>query len=1025
MNTKHYFGAASPAVLAAALLLVPALAQAQATPPATANDDAATVETVVVTGSRLASRGFSAPTPVSVVGAEEFKLSGTVNAEQLLGTNPQFVGSQNNGQTANTVPGGTATLNLRGFGAQRNLVLVNGRRFAIAGADQTTDINTIPVSLIKQTEVVTGGSSAVYGSDAITGVVNFIMRDDFEGVELNGQTSWDSHTTTPTYNLDLTVGGNFAEGRGNAVVSVNYLDRGAISRGMRGHWTYDSLSDGCVTAGSFSKSKAGVPLAIPAGQTCAQAGGRMGLIAGGSGDIPNGRFTGVPTVGGAGSTPGLDAALIAAGLGGMGSRGFTFDTAGATARPALTPQDDFNLGPDNYLIIPQKRWMMNAFTHYDFNSRMTGYLEGHFSNNVVDMQLAPTNINGPFLFNTNNPYLSPQMQEVLRQMDLKEVGTTTVTTGTATRTTVAGDGLAVINVGRRLREIGLRRNNAERNVWRFAAGLRGDLGSVSDSFLRNLSYDAYYTYARTSETDHQEGNASRSRFQANLLSVGGAPPVLNIFGANISTAGVQAISIAATNITEAEQQVAAANLSGEAFSLPAGPVDFSTGFEWRYNAARYTPDEFLRSGDVVGFNPGLPTGGSTIVKEVYGEARVPILADLPFVKNLSANGAFRYSDYNLKGVGGVWTYSVGGAWQVTSDVNFRGQFQHAIRAPNVGELYGGLAQSFDAATDPCSSRAPVAQQTAAVRAVCVATGVPAAAVFTPGVQSNTIIGNLQGGNPNVGIEKSDTYTFGAVITPRALPGLAVSIDYFNINLDGAISALGGGLNNTLNLCYNIVQNAQSEFCQAIKRNPVTGEIAPPYYATITNANTGGLKTAGVDFVANYRFSADFGIPGLSQDSRFEISTQWTWLDEFTSTPVQAFPNIKNYCVGAYGPTCGQPIPEWKGGTQVIWHTGPLTLNLRHRYVGEVMTDKYILPKRAGGTVPSLETLTNPKLPAQNYFDASFTYDIVENVQVYGGVNNIADRDPPVLGSSSPSANTYAATYDVLGTTFFLGGKLKF
>jgi hypothetical protein len=194
----------------------------------------------------------------------------------------------------------------------------------------------------------------------------------------------------------------------------------------------------------------------------------------------------------------------------------------------------------------------------------------------------------------------------------------------------------------------------------------------------------------------------------------------------------------------------------------------------------------------------------------------------------------------------------------------------------------------------------------------VATGVPAAAVFTPGVQSNTIIGNLQGGNPNVGIEKSDTYTFGAVITPRALPGLAVSVDYFNIDLDGAISALGGGLNNTLNLCYNIVQNASSEFCQAIKRNPVTGEIAPPYYATITNANTGGLKTAGVDFVANYRFSADFGLPHLSQESRFEIGTEWTWTDEFTSTPVQAFPNIKNYCVGRVWPDLRPADPRMEG-----------------------------------------------------------------------------------------------------------------
>jgi len=1024
MSSKHYLGAASSLALAA-YLLMPALANAQ-TAPATASGDASEVETVVVTGSRLASRGFSAPTPVAVVDAEEFKQSGAVNVEQVLNNAPQFLGSQNNGPTANTVPGGTATLNLRGFGAQRNLVLVNGRRFAIAGADQTTDINTIPASLIRQTEVVTGGSSAVYGSDAITGVVNFVLRQDFEGVELNAQENWDSHTTTHTHNIDLTVGGNFAEGKGNAVISLNYLDRGAISRRMRGNWAYDSLSDGCVTAASFSKSKAGTPFSPPSGQTCAQAGGRMGLIAGGSGDIPNGRFTGVPLVGSSTSNPALDAALNAAGLGAMGSRGFTFNDAGTTVRPALTPQDDFNLGPDNYLIIPQKRWMLNAMAHYDFNSKVTGYVEAHYSNNVVDMQLAPTNINGPFLFNVNNPYLSTQMQEVLRQLDLKEVGTTTVTTGTATRTTVAGDGLAVINVGRRLREVGLRRNNAERDVWRMAAGFRGDLGDVSEHFLRDLKYDAYYTYARTSETDHQDGNVSRSRFQAALLSVGGAAPVLNVFGANISTAGVQAIAIGATNITEAKQQVASANLSGEAFSLPAGPVDFSTGVEWRYNAAKYIPDEFLRSGDVVGFNPGLPTGGSTIVKEVYGELRAPILADLPLVKNLTANGAFRYSDYNLKGVGGVWTYSVGGAWAVTSDLNFRGQFQHAIRAPNVGELYGGLAQSFDAATDPCSSRAPSAQQTAAVRSVCEATGVPASQVFSAGVQSNTIIGNLSGGNPNVGIEKSDTYTFGVVLTPRMVPGLAVSVDYFNIDLTGAISQLGGGLNNTLNLCYYIVQNASSEFCQAIKRNPVTGEIAPPYYATITNANTGGLKTAGVDIAANYRFKAGFGLPFIGGDgSSFDVSTNWTWTDEFTSTPVQAFPNIKNYCVGAFGTACGQPIPEWKGGTRITWRTGPLSLSVKHRFIGSVMTDKYLLPKRSGGTVPDLATLTNPKLPAQNYFDVSFSYDLSNGVQVYGGAQNIFDRDPPIVGSAAPGANTYAATYDVLGATLFLGGRVKF
>ncbi|OYW81434.1 MAG: TonB-dependent receptor, partial [Asticcacaulis sp. 32-58-5] len=280
-------------------------------------------QTVVVTGSRLANRGFKAPTPVTVVDAEEVKLTGTQNVETLLNSTPQFIGSQNNGPTANTVPGGTATLNMRGFGAQRNLVLVNGRRFAISGTDQVTDINTIPAALIKRTEVVTGGSSAVYGSDAITGVVNFIMRDDFDGAEISVQRRWDEPTSTPTHTVDLTLGGNFADDKGNAVVSLNYLDRGSITRGERGDFAYLSLSDGCVTSATWSETQPGTPLSVPSGQTCLSAGGRPGLIAGGSGDIPNGRFFGIPTYGSAQSNAGLDAALLAAGLQSAAARGFT------------------------------------------------------------------------------------------------------------------------------------------------------------------------------------------------------------------------------------------------------------------------------------------------------------------------------------------------------------------------------------------------------------------------------------------------------------------------------------------------------------------------------------------------------------------------------------------------------------------------------------------------------------------------------------------------------------------------------
>ena len=228
-------------------------------------------------------------------------------------------------------------------------------------------------------------------------------------------------------------------------------------------------------------------------------------------------------------------------------------------------------------------------------------------------------------------------------------------------------------------------------------------------------------------------------------------------------------------------------------------------------------------------------------------------------------------------------------------MTLRGQYQHAVRAPSVGELFGGV-QNFAAATDPCSAGQPVAQQTAAVRAVCIATGVPASQVFGAGVQPNAIIGNLTGGNPQLGVERSDTRTFGVVLTPAALGNLALSIDYFNINLDGAVLALGGGLNSTLNLCYNVIQDSNSPYCQAIRRNPVTGEISPPYYVTLSNANTGGIKTSGIDLEG--RDSLSFG-PGA-----LELLTDWTWTQEMTYTPVDVLPMVKDYCVGAFGPTCG-------------------------------------------------------------------------------------------------------------------------
>ncbi|HWA00276.1 MAG TPA: TonB-dependent receptor [Caulobacterales bacterium] len=989
----------------------------------TANDQAVNSDEIVVTGSRLANRGFEAPTPVAVIGQDEVQFSGTQNIENLLSASPQFVPSTNGGATANTVPGGNANVNLRNFGPQRNLVLVNGRRFAIQGPDQTVDLNTIPSALVSRTEIVTGGSSAVYGSDAITGVVNFIMRDDYEGLEASYQRSWDSPTETPTDSIDLTFGGNIDNGRGNVTISFNYLNRRPITRAEMGGWTRDSLSDGCVTAASYRSDGAGVPLTPGAGQTCRQAGGIPGFIAGGSGDIPNGRWSGIPIPGSSSSNVGLDNAYSAAGLSGMGAFGFTFNDAGSTARPALDPQDRYNLALENYLVVPQERYMVNAFSHYDFNEKMTGYLEVHFSNNTVNQQLAPTNIGGTYLLNVNNPYLSAQMQEVLHQLDLRETSTTSVVTGTSTYTNAPNDGLAALTHGRRLVELGDRFNSSERVAWRVAAGFRGDLGDLSENFLHDLHYDLYYLYARTDETDLQTGNASKSRFQAALLSQGANAPVCNTFGANMSAACVNAIRISATNVTKAEMQGAAATLTGSLFDLPAGPIDFALGTEWREQSARFVPDSFLASGDVVGFNPALPTNGSESVEEVFGEVRVPILAHLPGAERLNLNLAYRYSDYDLKGVGGVDTYSYGLEWSPVEDLTVRGQFQHAIRAPNVGELFGGNATNFNNATDPCGALA--ANTSTTVRNLCIATGVPTANVFTAAVQSTSgsLIPNVSGGNPSVGPEESDTKTFGLVARPRFLPGFVASVDWYDIDLDGAIAPLGGGLANVLNICYNIVQDANSQYCQAIQRNPADGSITQPYAVQLTNGNTGGIKTSGVDFAASYEHDLPWGV--LNESSTLTVTTNWTHVDELIFTPIQAFPNVTNDCTGAFGQTCGEPVPEWKGVTRVTLSNGPLALSLRHRYVGEVTDDRYALPLARGATPPAYDSLSKPVIDAQHYFDLSFRYDVGETIEFFGGVNNIEGKDPPVVASASIRANTWPATYDILGRQFFLGATVQF
>ncbi|MGH8296687.1 MAG: TonB-dependent receptor domain-containing protein, partial [Steroidobacteraceae bacterium] len=702
--------------IGASALCLAAAAQAQsatgpdpapsAAPSAAAGRSQALQE-IVVTGSRIARKSvFDIANPVTEVSASDLLTSGTVNVEQALEENPQFVGSTNGGAQSNVVPGGDAYIDLRGLGENRTLVLVNGRRYTtqLVNTDMVTDINTIPQALIQRVDVVTGGSSAVYGSDAIAGVVNFIMKKHFQGVQVDAHVNFDGTTATPTDSLDITMGSDFDDHRGNIAVSMDYLNRGAIARDQV-PYARPALGDGCVTPSSYSDSGPGTPVpGNPTGQACLNAGGVMGLVAGGSGDIPDGRFAPISSSllpGGSGATPALDAAYAAAGLGGVGSFGWTFNNAGTTARPALDPQDRYNNSLVNYLQVPQRRWMINSFGHFDFAPKVTGYTEFHFSDNTVTALLAPSNTDGAFVFNVDNPYLSSQTQGLLGQLAAAQA-TTICSSLDRTVCAAPASGLVALSSGRRFVESGDRINVSDREAWRFLGGIKGDLGSLSESFFTNVSYDLYFMDTQTNETDHQTGAISKSRLQGALLSVNGAPPVCDIFGLQIDSACTSAIDITSTNISKTEMRGGAATLNGTVANLWAGPMQFVLGTDHRYTYAEFDPDFFLSSGDVAGFNAAKPTHGSESVSEGFGEVDVPLLAHLPAVQSLSVDGAFRYSKYDLAGVGGVWTYSGGGIWRPIQDIRLRGQFQHAIRAPNVGELYGGQSTEFSTVADPCS-----------------------------------------------------------------------------------------------------------------------------------------------------------------------------------------------------------------------------------------------------------------------------------------------------------------------------------
>jgi len=942
---------------------------------------------------------------------EEFKLSGSNNVESVINALPQVAPSFT--AFSNNPGGGVALLNLRGLGTNRNLVLVNGRRWMFFDSTQRVDVNTIPAFLVDSVDVVTGGASAVYGSDALAGVTNFHLRNDLEGALIGGNYAITQRGDGPRYDVYGAIGTRFADGRGNVTVYGEYYDRSAIFQNQRGF-------SRCTLADT----------------------GDGGFVCGGSANLPQGRFTapsqleiGEDASCGLDKEPPRNAGCFDVALGtnfNEDNGGGVFNTPGVST-PFADPADRFNFAPANYLMTPQKRWALGGYGDYEVIDGQHLYTEVAFTNNRVNSQLAAT----PLTQDVNVPLTAPngfcRTPGTAGQLSVADCATLTQLAANELAANAAaaaggagsgdlpfGDiqspvgvlagpvqpGFVRLTANYRITQVGGRLNQDDRNAFRILGGMRGDITS-------DWNYDVSYLYAHTRNAQRQQGNGLRSGIVTNVEN-----GTCNLFGANLlSDECIAGITVNSTNLEDSTLEVADGSVSGHLFTSPwaQSAVGLALGLDYRRMEGSFDPDTFLASGDVVGFNAGAPTHGKYDAKEAYGELRVPLI-EKTFIDRLELNGGFRYSKYSLSNVGGVWTYFAGAELSPIRDIMFRGQYQRAIRAPNVSELFGGTAAGFPAATDPCAGPPKPGVDAAALAATCIATGVPSNSVGKGTLQPNAQIEGAFGGNPNLQEEQGDTWTAGAVIRPRFIPRLNIAVDWYKIRVKGAIAPAAGGVGGILNLCYNVIQDAANPICQLIHRNS-SGVLSGGgvFIVNAANANLGQLDTKGIDTQIDYSVPMSFGL--LSPHSK--LSAYWfgnyQWDNSFIPVPGQ--PRVQ--CAGFFGfhGPCGAPTPKWKWTSRVAWADGPLTTSVRWRYIGKTTDDT------PGGT--DVDGFTTEHLKAVNYFDLAFALNVTDNATMTFGINNLFDKKPQLIGSSNAEqANTYPSTYDPLGRDFFFSVDFK-
>ncbi|WP_269713323.1 TonB-dependent receptor domain-containing protein [Caulobacter sp. NIBR2454] len=975
-------------LLASSMICGAAFAAFSAT-AAYAQDDTA-VEEIVVTGSRIARPDLVSSSPIATVGEKELQQQGVVNTENLLNTLPQAVPGVTS--TVNNGSGGAATVNLRGLGPVRTLVLVDGKRQTPTSQSGVVDINLIPPALIQNVEVVTGGASAVYGSDAISGVVNFVLKKDFEGFQFTAGYQNTDDLDAPIYSIDATMGANFDDGRGNVVLSLGYNDREPLTQGKRGGLLATSWGEP-----SAAQRAAGLKL-IPSGSNSQEDGRVNGYV--------SGKFPIIPGAPAASSTSAL------------------FLPNGDVRAYAGAP-DNYNFAPLNYLQTPQERYSVTSLGRYQLNDTIEAFAKGNFVYSSVATQLAETPVgNRTFRFTLdNNPFLTPAAKTALNNLgstaSYSVPASAPWATGTYADVDSDGDGLFDTVTGvfnRRLSEVGPRFQQYNFYGFQTQLGLRGDLAAI------NGGWEGYIQYGNTHGSSSLLGDVSLQRIQQGLLlnatGTGCADPSngcvpINLFGrGRMSADAANFIKTRIETSQDYEQLVSAFFVNGNTdnfFTLPAGGIGFAMGAEYRYESFDFRPSQDLATGNVAGFNAQPPVSGDFDTYELYGETLIPLLKDLPFAKSVNLELAGRIADYSSQNKL-TKTFKVAGDWEIYDDLRLRASFNRAIRTPSVGELFAPLSNGFPTATDPCSA---LGAPNAAIRQACINSGL--APNLVGALNANPQTQTLNGGNVNLEPEVAETFTAGFVYQPSFIPRLAVTVDYYDISIEKVITSFGGSTQSIMNICYGTFNgNQNSPYCQAIRRLP-NGTID---FVQAENVNGGFLKTQGIDIGVSYRFDlTDVGLPdmgGVSIKSLYSNS----WKNSFQPDENAAAKN----CIDRFGSTCGNtninpqgvPLPRHKLRTAINWSYENVGLNLVWSFLDDVKDGN------------DASNFIVEKITAKNYIDLSADWRVTDNVNLTGGVRNLTQEDYPILaGNASPSNSGYPAVYDVLGRMFFINATLKY